>query len=454
MNPISEEHDRKINLNTAAMGKGRSQFNIILNTVHMDHGYDIRNFHQSLSGLKAIVIAAGPSLDKNIEKAKNTDAVIIVVDTALRTCLHYGIAPHFIVTVDPTPFNCLHFDGIDDLGDAFLVFHPECNWRILNRYKNHPYKIGIIDKDSFYINHVFNINKFLPYVRRAMNSGHVAFNFAHFLGCNPIILAGFDYAFEGRTHTKDASLSREVIPIGNNGEVAIKGIQGKVADERGFMVEVSGYNGSSVLTSPIFYRYIQDFQRDIQRLNWSCPNIINATEGGAKIEGTKQLPLVEALQLEINGIVQSEFKKLRLNPVMEYCLKYYNIDVLHRYLNSIIPNLEKMYDISCTVESINHKTTPVDVIIQEIKRIEIIWQSMAGSELFRIAMGSSVFYIQYQLDRFYDQINKNGEVKVEKMASIWKHASAELKMMVKNMAETIEISVTMMKENELNAARK
>ena len=74
--------------------------------------------------------------------------------------------------------------------------------------------------------------------------------------------------------------------------------------------------------------------------------------------------------------------------------------------------------------------------------------------LFRIAMGSSVFYIQYQLDRFYDQINKSGEVKVEKMASIWKHASAELKMMVKNMAETIEISVTMMKENELNAARK
>ena len=62
-------------------------------------------------GRSAIVVAAGPSLEKNLHllKRAKSKAVIIAVDAALPTLLPAGILPDLLVAIDPMPENVAFF---------------------------------------------------------------------------------------------------------------------------------------------------------------------------------------------------------------------------------------------------------------------------------------------------------------------------------------------------------
>ena len=62
---------------------------------------DIIN-RKMMKDIPAILVAAGPSLDKNVEELKNAKgkAFLMVVDTALNTVLEHGIIPDMTISVD------------------------------------------------------------------------------------------------------------------------------------------------------------------------------------------------------------------------------------------------------------------------------------------------------------------------------------------------------------------
>ena len=78
---------------------------------HMKNMIEQRNVTQvkhiidqiGLDDVPAIIVAAGPSLDKNIKELKKAEgkAIIFVVDAALRSVIRSGIVPDFVCTVDP-----------------------------------------------------------------------------------------------------------------------------------------------------------------------------------------------------------------------------------------------------------------------------------------------------------------------------------------------------------------
>ena len=80
-----------------------------------------------LEGKPAIVIAAGPSLDKNVHRLRGQEHrfTLIAVDTAYRTLKQQGIDPHIVVTTDPTELNARHFEGIKPAPHTLLAFDPE-----------------------------------------------------------------------------------------------------------------------------------------------------------------------------------------------------------------------------------------------------------------------------------------------------------------------------------------
>lgn len=57
---------------------------------------------EDLSDVPAIIVAAGPSLNKNVQELKRAKgkALILVVDAALRAVVNAGITPDLGITID------------------------------------------------------------------------------------------------------------------------------------------------------------------------------------------------------------------------------------------------------------------------------------------------------------------------------------------------------------------
>ena len=108
-------------------------------------------------------------------------------------------------------------------------------------------------------------------MKRAMNVGHLALNLALHMGCSPLLLAGFDFAFPrggGATHAASAALSRAIEPMREDGTVVIGGKEGKAAAESGKMTLVPGYYGDEVPTTVPFSLYIKALEKTVAECGW------------------------------------------------------------------------------------------------------------------------------------------------------------------------------------------
>lgn len=110
-----------------AEAKGRLASLVLRNTLsnlkQLAQESDVTALEGALAGQPAIVVAAGPSLDGQLDHLRDAQskATVIAVDTAARPLLMAGIRPHLIVAVDPTTINASH---LLELSGA------ECTWLV------------------------------------------------------------------------------------------------------------------------------------------------------------------------------------------------------------------------------------------------------------------------------------------------------------------------------------
>lgn len=237
--------------------------------------YDLRK-------IPVIIVSAGPSLDKNIHLLKKAQgkAYIIAVDASVRTVINSGVRPDLLCTVDPyVPER--FFDGLD-LKDVYWSCSQQSRPDILKKYAKHIFYHGSFGKE-------WNetLKNELGYEFPEFPSGGSvsteAFSIAIYLGFRKIILIGQDLAFtDGRSHTKGIEDA-----LGENDEY----INSRT------IVEVEGIDGTMLETDfqMKFYKKwleqaIQVYQDEI------C--VIDATEGGAKIEGTEVRNFDEVIETE------------------------------------------------------------------------------------------------------------------------------------------------------------
>lgn len=221
----------------------------------------------------AILVSGGPSLDKNVEclrKAKGK-CFIFCVDTAIRSLLRRNIVPDAIITVDShKPMELFEDERVNELP---VVGCLQSRYEVLgkNRTKRILYANNHFAK-SFY-------GRFGQEISTMLTHGSVAndgFYFLEFLGIKNIILIGQDCAYtDNRKHNADSYAESEF-----------------QVDETMFLVD--GYYGGQVYTDLVFDNYRKFFELEIKKD--SSLNVINATEGGARIEGAQMMPLEEAIE--------------------------------------------------------------------------------------------------------------------------------------------------------------
>ncbi len=232
--------------------------------------------------IPAIVVAAGPSLDKNINdlKAAKGKCLIISTDTALKPLALAGIVPDVSVIIDGkkdarymseesskrVPMFCTPRSG-----DTFMNLHEGVKF-FTNNLCNHIKEF--MDKEGCY------------YTALA-TGGSVAnscFGLAEALKCKRIILVGQDLAYTGdKTHSK----------------VTVRGAKETAVEDLEHVVMGVDINGDPIRTSREFTLYKEWFQDEIR----SHPDlsVIDATEGGIRIEGTTLMTLKDAIAKECTG---------------------------------------------------------------------------------------------------------------------------------------------------------
>lgn len=266
--------------------------NIAYNLPHYLANPGIEVLHGRAAGFPAIVVAAGPSLARNLHQldALRERAVIISVQTVLKTLLERGCRPHFVTSLDFHEISTQFFTGIDDLSGVSLVAEPKATWHVLDRYHG--------TKHVLHNQFVDELLRDAAPPRGRLTAGttvaHLAFYLAEHLGCDPIILVGQDLAYcEGLYYPPGLPIERTWAPeLGRFCTMESKQWE-RICRGRPILRTVTDIHGQPAYTDDQLFNYAQQFERDFAA---SSATVVHACEGGMKLEGTQIMTLAEAAQ--------------------------------------------------------------------------------------------------------------------------------------------------------------
>lgn len=272
--------------NTEVQYAARLADNILYNMPYILKGssvYDLKKtfLAMDLGDIPAIIVSAGPSLDKNIRELKKAEgkAFIIGVDSALKALVREGIQFQMAVSVDPRK-NPDVFE--DERVNRFpYVLANYSIPMIAEKNRNHLFFEGGYGFETFQRVIRGITGKKLDSLKTGGSVATEALSMAIDLGFRTVIFVGQDLAFtDGRGHVSGFEKSEEA----DKAHVAGRAL-----------TEVEAIDGGRVMTDLQMDSYRQWFEMRIAE-NQDRMAFYNATEGGAKIHGATAISLAEAIE--------------------------------------------------------------------------------------------------------------------------------------------------------------
>lgn len=277
--------------NVATLNKFAPQWqkNILENLPTIIKSPGVNRFFGRFQDVPAIIVCAGPSLDKNVHHLKEAEgkALIVCVDTAIRTLLSHSITPDLIVSIDSQEKNYRHIKGVETK-DPFLVIAPVTYPEVI---KELSLPVFITDYGHPMVDWIESFVGAKGYTKVGGSVAHTCFDLLVQSGANPIVFVGQDLAYtDGKLHTDKVSYMDEWLEsLDKFGTLETK-IRERMRE--GGLALVEGQDGNKIMTSYQMSGWLSWFEIQIERTKAIC---INATEGGAKIKGCAQMSLKEAI---------------------------------------------------------------------------------------------------------------------------------------------------------------
>lgn len=243
--------------------------NQIANFKSMEQGVPLARLKKEWDpGIPVILVSAGPSLEKNIEELKKVDqrALIWCADAALPTLLAREIVPDLVASVDAgKDLRCFQ----DERSNEIPVL-ASSNTRTEFLISNQAPKIWGYDHAQIRMmqKRAGILPAQVPYYLGVSTAMYAA---AVELGAKKLIMVGQDLAF---------------------GESGVSHASGR--DESAYTVEkieTDGYYGNKVWSRMDW----MEFKKWFEKMMALYPDVevINATEGGVHLEGSRQEPLCQ-----------------------------------------------------------------------------------------------------------------------------------------------------------------
>lgn len=264
--------------------------------------------HQLLEGARkgaktAVLVSTGPSLTKQLPLLKRVAPYvrIFAVDASFPVLHQWDIKPDVVVSMERVSLTGEFFKRTPREAFEGVVFalsslqHPEVVGNI---------KAGTVQMSMRPFGYMKRSNAPLwGYAGIGMSAANMAYELIYFSKFETCVLIGQDLAYgdDGMSHAKGHTF----------GEDEVKQKEGDGYVER--------YGGGGVIkTSGVWKIFLSFFEKDVAQTQGKMKTI-NATEGGARIRGTIEMPFSEAISQNVGqtpkpdmvlaSLKKSEYKK-------------------------------------------------------------------------------------------------------------------------------------------------
>lgn len=237
----------------------------------------------------AIIISTGPSLHKQLPLLKKVApyATLLCVDASFPILTKHGIKPDIVLSLERVQESAKFYTDTPKQAQKGVVFALTS---IVHKHTKLALKGAKVcfSFRPFGYTSLFGFDEY-GYLGIGMSAANMAYELAMLAEFKQCIFIGQDLAFgdDGSSHSKDA----------------IYGTQESQYKKEGIYVPRYGGEGQ-IETSKIWKLFLHFFEKDIARTPPSM-QVINATQGGARIAGTKELPFTQVVE----SIVQKAQKK-------------------------------------------------------------------------------------------------------------------------------------------------
>lgn len=374
--------------------------NLLSNAIYLCDGYKTTQLVDVIPrDIPGILVAAGPSLNKNIKELKRAKgrAFIIAVDTAIKPLLKEGIVPDMFAIIDA--MKPLDLIEIEEAKEIPLLTTLNAASEILKYHK------GM----KFFYNEGYQFAERI-FLKTGQQIGTVscggsvatsAFSLLYKIGINTIILVGQDLALTGNKTHADGTFKEKMDEIDTSNCLMVEGnFEEKVPTRVDFKIFIDWYNS--------YIEGCQDYRKGFR--------VINATEGGAKIEHTEVMTLKEAIDQECIKEVNIHECLDKLKPMLDSKGREWTVNYLlglskeFEQLSKEAVGIKRLYqklDKACNKKKID-KNEYLNILKKLKKQIDTI-EGKSTYQLVSITLENAKYILNNEQFLTEDSINKEGK---------------------------------------------
>jgi hypothetical protein len=251
-------------------------------------------------GKPAVIVSAGPSLAEDIEHIRHIKnkglAYVFAVGSAINVLLAHHIFPDGFISYDPSTLNQKVMEKLitEKISTIPLIFGSSIAYEALQAYPG-PKLHMMLSQDT--ISPYFlkrSDTEQLEVLADAPSVAVITLQMLNKLGCNPIILAGQNFAFKNDKRYASGIQYEHI-----SSDVSEK--------EMKEAIKVKDVQGNEIYSNSSFLQMKVEMEKYTVIYN-SYTEIINTTQGGAQIQGTSFVRLEDLIRDRLlESVVQSDY---------------------------------------------------------------------------------------------------------------------------------------------------
>lgn len=251
----------------------------------------VERLFDRFKGVPAVVVAAGPSLDRNMHLLKEVKGKfpIVAVDTALRQLVANGIKPDIVCAADPSYENSLDFVGVENESEVILAVEPMTHPDIFACFKG-PRMLMTFGGGLYPI--FKDLREPVGILGCWGSIATTVFDLVRRMGSDPIVFLGLDLSFQdGRLHAR-GSYSDDIIFEKVHSFTSIEHETADYINTRG-TYKFGKADGTILYTDQNMKLYKDWFEDQFRQ---TAARVINATEGGIVDKYVEMMPFARVVE--------------------------------------------------------------------------------------------------------------------------------------------------------------
>lgn len=403
----------EVSWNTAIRYTDVNAKNVFHNLRYLYEGYSVSDLEGILPpDIPAIIVSAGPSLNKNLLDIKEAvgKACIIATDTAMKPLLNAGIIPDLFMIVDGLkPGELFEHKDISKCGMVTMTAVSTAPMD-LHKGKKYFYYSGSAYETEL-INVIDAMDERPIALKDIPTGGSVAtsaYSLAVCMGARTVILVGQDLALTGNKGHVDGAFKDEKVEIDM---------------DSGEYFEVEAVDGGTVITRIDLKLYLDWFEKTIK--DWNMIKTIDATEGGALIRGAKNMTLKEAIKSYCKRNYNVKWHIARIPRIFstaeekKYAMRYFRdsigkLDTVKKKANEGIKYYKKIQKLNENfsenqekIQKIYKKVKQINDFVEKDSMAETVLDSLKGIEY---TLRPSIYKTQGDEKKEIEEIAAQGEL--------------------------------------------